>query len=455
MIEKKSSNPSLFRVIFPFLHSSSESLSDKANQESVNQSEKPDTETSNDSKVTKPMDSIQVSSNENINTEVPPVNPHINTEPRSILRKNTYSCESFMTSSSARSSESDDEKGLSNKRPGAVFTSPIVTTKIALDKITNPDPMTHKSSSSPLLWKQIYDKPKRRGSTGILGRTIRFDPQVWVHEYKRTDERKDDTWWSAEEMERFKIEAISRIRKMQTDFAGSGTGRIVYSKPKGKAFYNHPALGLIDDDEDGKEGSINYKKLSESELKTILIIDPHDIFLRLFAKSFKQMLPHVEVFTASSSEEATRQIESRRAAYPVSKGGAVHGFDLILAEERLQGPAYGRSHRIPHGQEASQSSQEDTSKTSKQICSGSDLFARLSLEEEEIKQEWLPSSDSNFRYSLFIGVSAHIKEDGWKLKKSGVTCIWGKPPPKMNDDLRAHLVNSIAGKRNIKMTEQE
>ena len=367
------------------------------------------------------------------------------TLPRSILRRS-----SFSSNSSSQSIASTDSSGKSKDKRSGVFLSEIVKSKIALDKITNADPIGQKSSSTPLLLNRFRDN-RRTASTGVLSGKIRFDPQVWVHEFKKTtDDLKDLTWWSASEMEAFKDEAIARIRKNQTVFSGSGTGRVVYAASQQRAFYNHPALGIDGDEDDIRENVKQLQKTSDAELKTILIVDAHDIFLRLFSKSFKQMIPNAEISVAKSISEALQLIEKRKNKFPITQGGTVHGFDLILAEERLIGCAYGRAQNPlqENHPQASQSSIDSLTIMQEHANSGSALFKKLTLEEATIKKEWLPSSKKNFRFSLFIGVSAHFKDDEWKLKKAGASFVWGKPPPRMSYELHSTLVKAIIEKRN-------
>jgi len=371
---------------------------------------------------------------------------HSCVRPRSILRRNSCSSQCSNKSSSSLLDEKDNVIGARFKKSILGDFDPL---KKYLKEIAGPDSMTTKSSSTPLLKDDVQQMPPRRKSTGILGRKIRFDPQVWVHEYKRILVEKEQMWWTQSEMEKFKYQAVERIRSRHNTFTGSGTGRMVYTpmKSKPRAFYNHPALGF----EEEEDYAVEHKELlndADTELKTILIIDPQEIFLRLLSKSLTVMLPNVEITTARTSEEAFFYIEKNRSLHPISKGGAVHGFDMILTEERLHGIAHSHLKRdAKDRQQSSESSNESKSPKNKPILSGSDFFEFLSYQETEIKKTITTSSNEEIRYSILVGISAFHDEDGASMINSGASMVWGKPPPPMNDDLKLELIKTIKKKR--------
>lgn len=375
-----------------------------------------------------------------------------NIAPQSILRRNSFSSQCSTKSSSTSLNERNNSIGASFKNSELGDFDPL---QQYLGNMKSPDSITVKSSSTPLLKDDIKQMPPRRKSTGILGRKIRFDPQVWVHEYKLKADDKNNMWWSQSEMEKFKYQAVERIRRRHNTFTGSGTGRIVYTpmKSKPRAFYNHPALGIEDEEEDDYK---DLKKLADTELKSILIIDPQEIFLRLLSQSLRAMLPNIEITTARTSEEAMYYIEKTKSLHPVSKGGAVHGFDIILAEERLHGLAHVHLKRdATKRQQSSESSNESVSSKSKPILSGSDFFEMLSFEEETVRKSITTASDEKVRFSLLIGISAYHVEDGDSMLNAGASMVWGKPPPPMNEDLKLELTRLIRLKRDSqKITEE-
>lgn len=303
-----------------------------------------------------------------------------------------------------------------------------------------------KSSSCPTIMSTKQKDPpppirrERSLSMGVERTTkIKFDSRVGVCVFtKSSEDIKKLTWWSQKELASFKDEAMTRIKKQRLEYAagcrGSATGRNNIYTPR--AFYNHPAMvvGAADEVEIAKEEMAG---LSSTHFKSVLIVDPHDIFLRLFSKSFKMMLPNVEVTTARSSGEALHLIEKKKNNDDDTT--PLHGFDIIVTEERLQGHAHGRQYR-----QAPQDSTNSLPKT------GSELLERLTLEEEKMKEAWRPTnSNSTCRFSLFVGVTAHSRDDNWKLQRSGADIVWGKPPPHMDRSLRDTLLVAICNKRGV------
>jgi len=196
----------------------------------------------------------------------------------------------------------------------------------------------------------------------IEHKQIRFDPRVWVYEFQRPQDEK--IWFTASELERFKYEAISRIQRWNykgadtMDILPSGTGRIVSvvgrrgtgGSSAMRALFSNPALSSdFEDDDEVITGnkdcsaskcahSVNENKLKEamlSEIQSILLVDPHDIFLGLLTKGIRSMLPHAKISSAHNCDEAWKQIKIARSKTPLSDGGCTHGFDIIIVEERL------------------------------------------------------------------------------------------------------------------------
>ena len=299
---------------------------------------------------------------------------------------------------------------------------------------------------------------------------ISFDPRVWVVEYEQDEV---NNWFTHEELERFKCEAIDRIRRRQAQeqLLQSGTGRIVVPRQRqgsGRALFSDPALGIgTDETEDvgvvpaaaAAEFNLttlpvqpllspsNEKKLQRtllSEIRNILVVDPHDMFLKLFAKSLHSMLSQVVVTEASSAEEALRRIAAARVLFPQSEGGATHGFDIIIVEERLQlfhchlsgnvGAKNGPRHQQAAG---------DDQNHRNIPASGSALISQIVAEQKNM----VSSISKRPRFSLLIGVSAHLQLDGDRLRRSGADFVWGKPPPPFGTELKAEILRGILQKR--------
>eukprot|EP00804_Cyclotella_cryptica_P021068 CCRYP_019370-RA/>CCRYP_019370-RA protein AED:0.01 eAED:0.01 QI:1712/1/1/1/1/1/2/1081/229 len=215
--------------------------------------------------------------------------------------------------------------------------------------------------------------------------------------------------------------------------------------------FTHPALGLEDEfDPDGcnsKEGLI--RDALSREMRNVLVVDPHDAFLVLFTKCLKFIIPHVSVATARSGEEAVARIQAAQKAFPTSDGGAVHGFDIILLEERLH-PCNNMLSMSSNA--AKQSAGDDSIQRQRKLTSGSSLIHSIVDQEQDIRNRVRnahPSQQLPIRFSLLIGVSAYLAEDKTRLEQSGADFVWGKPPPEMNSKLRNDILKVLMRKRKI------
>ena len=274
---------------------------------------------------------------------------------------------------------------------------------------------------------------------------IRFDPRVWVHEVQQV--ATDRCWYNEEDMQRFKKEAIFRIRNWtrkrlansQSGIIATGTGRII-SRDRtpfkiNKAFYTNPALSLDAEDEDfpqdTESASVRKTKALVTEIKRVLLVDSYDIFLKLLSRDITAMLPHVEITTAYTVSEALKKIEEARSIHKTS-----HGFDLIFVEHRLRPPGRGRG-RAGEGQARGQ--------TSVMSLSGSNLIQRIAFDTstkvDHVSNEQMES------FPLVIGMTAYLEQDEKKLNDSGCDVIWGKPPPKMDEKMRENLLFKLMEKR--------
>lgn len=274
---------------------------------------------------------------------------------------------------------------------------------------------------------------------------IRFDPRVWVHEVQKV--ATDRCWYNEEDMQRFKKEAIFRIRNWtrkrlansQSGIIATGTGRII-SRDRtpfkiDKAFYTNPALSLEAEDEDLPQDiestSVKKTKALVTEIKRVLLVDSYDIFLKLLSRDIKAMLPHVEITTAYTVSEALKKIEEARSIHKTS-----HGFDLIIVEHRLRPPGRGRGRggeRQARGQ------------TSVMSLSGSNLIQRIAFD-TSTKVDHV-SNEKMESFPLVIGMTAYLEQDEKKLNDSGCDVIWGKPPPRMDDKMREDLLFKLMEKR--------
>lgn len=324
-----------------------------------------------------------------------------------------------------------------------------------------------------------------------MNKEISFDPRVWVVEYEQDEGSK---WFTAAELERFKCEAIERIRRRhaQQQLVPSGTGRVipvqtVQRSGSGRALFTDPALGCNEegneedddvDNDDNTPAGISRPQVASSvpaaaaadaspipsqvsssisasderriqrallsEIRNILVVDPHPMFLKLFGKALHAMMSHVIVTTATSAEEALRRIAAAQVVYPQAEGGATHGFDIIIVEERLQ---LFQKHRGGPGSKRKQQQQAagDEQKQRQIPASGSALIRQIAAEQQESVEAIGPNKQP--RSSLLIGVSAHIQLDSDKLSRAGADLVWGKPPPPFDDTLRLAVLKKVLSKR--------
>lgn len=305
-------------------------------------------------------------------------------------------------------------------------------------------------------------------------KNVSFDPHVWVYEYQPSlyERNPEDKWFTEEELTQFKNDAIKRIRQRSMKMIPTGTGRMVSLVKEGNSAtdivaaadvsksvcYSHPALSCDDDfDPDGSSRSLLSKDnliqdALSREIRNILVVDPHEIFLTLFTKSLKYMIPHVCVATARSGEEALARIKAAQKAFPTSDGGAVHGFDIIIVEERLQklprelSSGSGDEDGVCNGK-STQTAGDDSIQRPPKLTLGSTLLRSIAMEENELLRECMGREFP--RVSLLIGVSACLEHDRERIKQHGrADFAWGKPPPEMNSKLRNELLMTLLKKRN-------
>jgi hypothetical protein len=137
------------------------------------------------------------------------------------------------------------------------------------------------------------------------------------------------------------------------------------------------------------------------------------------------------------------RIQAAQKAFPVTDGGAVHGFDIVIVEERLLA-----SNTNLSGEGTSQRAGDYAVQ---RLTSGSSLIRSIVQEEQVIRERVRnigSMQESSIRFSLLIGVSAYLAQDETKLKQSGADLVFGKPPPEMNSKLAADMLKVLMEKRN-------
>lgn len=274
---------------------------------------------------------------------------------------------------------------------------------------------------------------------------IRFDPRVWVHEVQKS--AVDKVWYNESDLQRFKKEAIQRIKtwtlkhtNMGNEMIPTGTGRIVTREcrlPKSvKAFYTNPALSLdAEDDTDVAQPCLEQlkrKELLQKEIQKVLLVDCHDIFLCLLSKDIKAMMPHVLISTAYTVKEAQEKIEQEKQS-----NQSTHGFDMIVVEHRLK-----QISRLTKQQQVQQS--------------GAILIQRITNELNGLIKcaQNNNISSGKDRFPVLIGMSAYMDQDEKMLRESGCDMVWTKPPPRMNDELRDKILHATMKKRRRKLDRE-
>jgi len=440
-------------------------------------------------------------------------------------------------------------------------------------------------------WLDEYDnhnaiKKDRRNSTGTSSsesKSVKFDPRILVMEYLeeeaipseigqdlvRNDHihdagmscdspTVDSKWFSAEELNAFKMEVIKQaqlmllsapktrspqigvsplqnrsssepsLSNMANKSPGGGAGGLIRSSMKGpqyvgsqwtppsnapprmsprmsprscgsKALFSNPMLKCTSEEFVLWDGTNELRDFMRKHVQGFLVVDPNKTLHVLFQKAIHPMFPDTKVTCASSAEEALKLMEAAKlmqentttsssgnasvthsAARTISdcrsgSGLSNNGFDIIIIEERLCRPWRRRDSmdddadirfdpsEDTSSQPSAQSAGEDQAQVSSKILpipnmTGSELIKFLTKEEKK----WLRLREyedmglkkcnetkipDNFWPSLYIGISAFLAEDGPKLLHAGADLMWGKPPPRIDNNLRNELLISLLKKR--------
>jgi vacuolar-type H+-ATPase subunit F/Vma7 len=263
-----------------------------------------------------------------------------------------------------------------------------------------------------------WNSKKKRGESKL----VRFDPRIWVHEFKRSRTEVEALWFTAKEMCNFKSVAIQCI--IAYNFCKNQRG-------SGKVLYSHPALGV-----DGQyDPTLAYQNrdiatsfapvsqlrvnqfrdaVAETEVRNILVVNSHDAFLNLFAKGMRKIFPYAMIVSASTREDTLTHIEER-----LSKQKAeTNKFDIIIVDENL------------------------TKKCCSELHDASSTRAPFLLDITDA----YGSHDMPMK-TLFVGVCSDFKTGNMKLKAHGADLVWQKPPPLMDEHLRDTILRALLTKR--------
>uniref|UniRef100_A0A7S2LQ49 Uncharacterized protein n=1 Tax=Leptocylindrus danicus TaxID=163516 RepID=A0A7S2LQ49_9STRA len=282
---------------------------------------------------------------------------------------------------------------------------------------------------------------------------VSFASRVRVLEFERSKDEDSHGfagWFTPLELAKFKADAVRQMREERARLFIGGRTRSM----RGSEAFATPIMPVVT-----PSGSPRIKPSITTEIQNILVVDVHDIFLKLFSKALKEMMPHVKVVTAMSAIEALKQIEIAKLAHGNRLDAPTHGFDIVIAEERLHSPnmstrnnmarKYSGSKEVHSTSPASVDglfldNKQDPSESIS--YTGSQLIGFLNQQEKVAESRGMFAVQRTF----LIGVSASLKDDRTKLSKAGANLLWSKPPPLMNNALRDTLFNGVLEKRGKK-----
>lgn len=274
------------------------------------------------------------------------------------------------------------------------------------------------NSSSDTLHSQVSTSDNSELSPARNApRSVSFDARVWVLEYERTPEEIEKTWFSSDELDRFRKQTIARLVAHNTELLPSGTGFAVQrGSISSKAVFALPSMSSVAEEDD--EDLLDERDVEDAvnaEIRNVLVVDPHDICAKLFKRDLKRMIPSVKVCTASSSTEARKLM------------AFCNRFDVMIVEERL---------KLFHNNDTAD--QCETSPEEEGHSSGSEFIKAL------VQERAAGPTEDN---CLFIAVSAHLDKDKERMQANGADFIWTKPPPTMDEIVRDVLLKALLVKR--------
>lgn len=224
-------------------------------------------------------------------------------------------------------------------------------------------------------------------------RRISFDEQVRVREYE------SNSWISLSD-EPLSPVGVNRERKLVP------VPKIIVCSSNSESIQSDPQYPILPGLDQVRPSArcLSLTQLLRGEIRNILMVDPHDIFLSLFSKRLQEALPHVRILKAHSADEALQALSKQT-------------FDMFITEERLS--LFFKCAR------------------STKLGSGSALLSHLRN-----------SRALQTQRMLLIGVSAHWQSDHATMAQSGADYCWSKaPPPTLHKALLEGLIHTLLLKR--------
>jgi hypothetical protein len=193
---------------------------------------------------------------------------------------------------------------------------------------------------------------------------VRFDPRVTVTEFEDPEQRD---WYDGFELEVLRRETIQTAHKymLSHPMEAENYNRVfldpVTNTYRRKALYSLPALSAesISDTETGDDDQSSRSlasmptksllKLSQEQVKRILIVDPNPSIRELFCKSMSSMFPNADLVTAPNADRALKLVKKSLGtakeekndppfsplSKPSDENSGCGTFDIIVIEQSL------------------------------------------------------------------------------------------------------------------------
>jgi CheY-like chemotaxis protein len=299
-------------------------------------------------------------------------------------------------------------------------------------------------------------------------RRVQFSPIVMVTEFEEDDKRQ---WLTERELSKFQHDAIVKARsyllsrpKMAEEYNQLKLCSVTGTMRK-KALFSLPALSSIVEDCLPKAFSPEFQRMSEKEMRNILIVEPNKTVRDLFCRCLHSVFPWARILGALSGEEAVKVIgKGLSVANGETNGGCVP-IDLMIIAEKLSryrqapSPVTGADRKTAdttdHGDAANASSV--ITHTPPGMTSYELLRQVCDLEEnafgKQCSDQAREMSADTVRRPLLIAVTLNLAKDADQLKASGADVVWGIPPPTPCIALRNELVFALISKRRFNVEE--
>lgn len=248
-------------------------------------------------------------------------------------------------------------------------------------------------------------------------RQVSFDQNAIVYEFNRADDNDARLlWFCPADIKRFKAE-VAEQKRLETSKILRLASPLWINE-----IFSLPTPSQVNDSISCSSTQASTSKYFnnslQQEIRSVLIIDTHSIFLHLLTKSILSIMPHVSVKTCHTGEEGLRKCCHEK-------------FDMIVVEERLNNQKVNQRQCFPSFCSLIQSS----------FLTGSQFFGRIS------QQTKVHNKQQTAKLPLLVGMTSCPEKDSTVLKNGGADLVWQKPPPPMDDNLTCLILETILQKR--------